>query len=209
MNKENSMYQLLLNRLSIIMLPAIALFCLFAMTAAQAHSGHGAHESDEMEVKGGDFTLMSANGPVSLNDFRGKVVVIYFGYTHCTDICLLTLGKLASVLRSMKPEEVARIQPIFITVDPARDDAKQMATFSESFHSRLIGLTGSEAEIKAVAKSYGIHSEKGPVNAAGGYDMGHPSAIYFVGRDGKLLGTLPHKSSTTRITDALRSALKS
>ena len=84
-----------------------------------------------------------------------------------------------------------------------------MAAYSKSFHPKLIGLSGSEAEIKAVAKAYGIHSEKGPVNAAGGYDMGHPSAIYFAGRDGKLLGTLPHRSSTARITDALRQALKS
>ena len=92
------MYQPLLNRFSIIVQLAIALFCLFAMTAAQAHSGHGTHDVDEREVKGGDFTLTSANGPVSLHDFRGKVVVIYFGYTHCTDICPLTLGKLGSVL---------------------------------------------------------------------------------------------------------------
>lgn len=203
------MYQPLLNRFSLIVRFSIALFCLFTMTVAQAHSGHGTHEVDEMEVKGGDFTLTSANGPVSLNDFRGKVVVIYFGYTHCTDICPLTLGKLGSVLTSMEPGEVAQIQPVFITVDPARDNAKQMAAYSGSFHPKLIGLTGSDAEIKTVAKSYGIHYEKGPVNAAGGYDMGHPSAIYFVGRDGKLLGTLPHKSNTARIKDALRQALKS
>jgi protein SCO1/2 len=108
----------------------------------------------------------------------------------------------------MEPEEVAQIQPVFITVDPARDDAKQMATYSESFHPKLIGLTGSEAEIAAVAKDYGINYEKGPVNADGSYDIGHPSAIYFVGREGKLLGTLPSKSSPTRIMNALRQALE-
>jgi protein SCO1/2 len=202
------MPQQLLRRLSLLVKLAIALLCTLAMPTAQAHSGHLAHEHQITQASGGDFTLTAATGPVALKDFRGKVVVIYFGYTHCTDICPLALGKLGSVLTSMEPEEVAQIQPLFITVDPARDDAKQMATYSSRFHPKLIGLTGSEAEIAAVAKAYGIHYEKGPVNAAGGYEMGHSSAIYLMGRNGKLLVSLPYNSSPARFESVLRKALR-
>jgi len=202
------MFQLLLRSFSMVALAAVALLSIIAMPTAQAHSGHHAHELAAKKAKGGDFTLTASTGPVALSDFRGKVVAIYFGYSHCADVCPLDLGKLGRVLKSMKPEEVAQIQPIFITVDPARDDAKQMASYSESFHPKLIGLTGSEAEIKAVATAYGVNYEKRPSNAAGGYDIDHPSDIFLVGRNGELLRSLPQGSSLSRITAALRKALK-
>lgn len=151
---------------------------------------------------------MSVTGPVALDDFRGKVVAIYFGYTHCEDACPLDLGRLGRALKSMKPEEVAQIQPIFITVDPARDDAKGLAVYSETFHPKLIGLTGSEAEIAAVAKAYGVNYEKGPLNSARGYDIEHPSDIFLVGRSGELLRSLPQGTSPERLAAALRKALK-
>lgn len=186
----------------------LALLFSVAMPSVQAHSGEHEHQHRVMKASGGDFKLTSASGPVALKDFRGKVVTIYFGFTSCMDQCPVDLGKLGSALKSMKPEEVAQIQPIFITVDPARDDAKQMASYSASYHPKLIGLTGTEAEIAAVAKAYGVSYEKGPVNAAGDYDIEHPSDIFLVGRNGELLRSLPKSTNPARIAAALRKALK-
>ena len=123
--KDNNMSQPSLRLFTIITQLAVALLCTLAMSAAQAHSGHHAHEHKVTKASGGDFTLTSATGPVALNEFRGKVVAIYFGYSHCLDICPVDLGKLRDALKSMKPDEVAQIQPIFITVDPARDDRSE------------------------------------------------------------------------------------
>lgn len=202
------MPQLLLYRLSFLAQVAGALLCILSMPAAQAHSGQPAHKHKAMKASGGDFTLTSSTGPVALKDYRGKVVAIYFGYSHCLDICPLDLGKLRDALNSMETEEVAQIQPIFITLDPARDDAKHLAEYSALFHPRLIGLTGSDDEISAVANAYGVSYEKGPANAAGAYDIEHPSDIFLVGRNGKLLRSQPKKSSPERIAAALRKALK-
>ena len=207
-NKECSMSRLTLRHFSIIAQITITLLCALAMPAAQAHSGHHEHEHKVTKAGGGDFTLTAASGPVALKDFRGKVVAIYFGYSHCMDVCPLDLGKLRDALNSMRPDEVAQIQPIFITVDPARDDAKHLAEYSEIFHPKLIGITGSDAEIAAVAKAYGVNYEKGAINAAGAYDIEHPSDIFLVGRNGELLRSLPQGTSPSSIAAALRKALK-
>jgi len=202
------MTQPLLRRLSILAQFTIALLVSLSMPAAQAHSGHHAHEHKVVKASGGDFTLTSNKGPIALHDFRGKVVAIYFGYSHCLDICPVDLGKLRDALKSMKPDEVAQIQPIFVTLDPARDDAKHLSEYSQIFHPKLIGLTGSNDEIAAVAKAYGVSYEKGPINAAGEYDIEHPSDIFLVGRNGELLRSPPQGTGPAGIAAALRKALK-
>ena len=108
----------------------------------------------------------------------------------------------------MKPEVVSHIQPIFITLDPARDDARHMATYSASFHPKLIGLTGSESDISEVAKKYGISYKMGMVNKNGDYDIDHPSDIRLVGPNGELLQNIPHSYSPLRIAAELQKALK-
>jgi len=197
-----------LRRLTITTHIAIALSVFaFTMPAALAHEGHH-HEHEVIKATGGEFTLTSANGPVSLADFRGKVVAIYFGFSHCTDTCPLDLSRLGGALKSLKPEEAEQIQPLFITLDPARDDAKRMAESSANYHPKLIGLTGTEAEIADVTKAYGLHFKKGKVDAKGDYDIDHPSVIYLVGSNGELLRALTQISSSTRIATALHQALK-
>ncbi|MGC2166376.1 MAG: SCO family protein [Gallionella sp.] len=202
------MYPPSLRLFTIVAQVVIALLCALTIPTAQAHSGHHAHEHKVVKASGGDFTLTAASGPVALKDFRGKVAILYFGYTHCKDICPVDLGKLGSALQSMKKREVAGVQPLFITLDPARDDAKQMAVYCLSFHPRLIGLTGTEEEVAAVAKAYGVSYEKGPVDAAGGYDIAHPSDMFIVARNGKLLHNLPQNTSQRGIVAALRKALR-
>lgn len=128
-----------------------------------------------------DFTLRSAHGPVHLSDFAGKVVVLYFGYTYCPDVCPTTLDHLARALHAAgDPKDV---QVLFITVDPARDKADRMAQYVQQFDTSFIGLTASEDTIDAVAKAYGIyHKKSGDSDTA--YTIDHTATITVVGRKG-------------------------
>jgi protein SCO1/2 len=188
----------------VILCSIAAFLCATTVPAAQAHSGSPGSTSTHIEA--GDFTLRSAGGPVNLNDFRGKVVALYFGYTHCEDTCPITLGRLTSAINLLTPAEASQIQPLFITVDPTRDDAQRLAAYSAPY-SGLIGLTGSEAEINVVAKAYGINYRKSPVNSSGNYSLELPSVIFLVGRQGQLLRSRPHGNNPELIAAALRKAL--
>jgi len=157
--------------------------------------------------QGGDFTLQSADGPRSLHDFRGKVVLLYFGYTFCPDICPTTLTLIGQALSSLSPAQQAKIQGIFVTVDPARDTARKMKAYVRYFYPGLIGLTGNPQEIAAVARRYGVvyrkHEEK-----SGGYLIDHSAFIYLIGRHGTLRRTLPHGVPAATIAAALRQLLR-
>jgi protein SCO1/2 len=130
-----------------------------------------------------DFTLRSAKGPVHLSDFAGKIVVLYFGYTYCPDVCPTTLDHLARALHAAgDPEDV---QVLFITVDPARDTADRMAQYVHQFDPSFIGLTASPDTIDAVTKAYGIyHKKSGDSDTA--YTIDHTATITVVGRKGLL-----------------------
>lgn len=128
-----------------------------------------------------DFTLRSASGPVHLSDFAGKVVILYFGYTYCPDVCPTTLDHLARALHAAgDPKDV---QVLFITVDPARDTAGRMAEYVHQFDPAFIGLTSSPDTIDAVAKAYGIyHKKSGDSDTS--YTVDHSATITVVGRKG-------------------------
>ncbi|WP_457665204.1 SCO family protein [Thiolapillus sp.] len=158
---------------------------------------------------GGDFTLQSATGEISLKDFRGKIVLIYFGYTSCPDVCPTSLGALSAALKKLDKQEMAQIQPLFISVDPERDDVKKLQEYSHYFHPKMIGATGSLEYLQALAKRYGAYFRKAPVeNSSLGYAIDHSSTIYVVGRDGKLVDMIQHGGSAKRILEHIRKALK-
>jgi protein SCO1/2 len=105
---------------------------------------------------GGDFTLQSAAGPVSLKDYRGKLVLVYFGYTYCPDICPTSLAATAEGLKQLTPEEQARVAMIFISVDPKRDTPERLKEYAEFFHPAIVGVTGTAETIADVARRYGV-----------------------------------------------------
>ncbi len=157
---------------------------------------------------GGDFTLQSNQGPVSLSDFRGKVVLIYFGYTSCPDICPTSLGALAAALKRLAPEEMARIQPLFISVDPERDTPDKIAEYARYFHPRMIGLTGSLEALRALADRYGAYFRKAEVtDSTLGYAVDHSSVIYVVDERGMLVDMIQHSGSPNAILERLRRVL--
>lgn len=157
---------------------------------------------------GGDFTLQSANGPVSLQDLRGKVVLVYFGYTFCPDICPTSLAFTSQGLNLLNPDELARTQVLFISVDPERDTLEKLKEYGAFFHSNILGLTGSPREIAAVAKQYGASYSKQNTGSAGGYVVDHSSATYVVDPAGKLAATLPHGAPPAEVAQAIRAAMQ-
>jgi protein SCO1/2 len=159
------------------------------------------------KATGGDFKLERSGKPVALADFRGKVVTLYFGYTYCPDACPTSLAALGAALEGLKPDEITQIQPIFITFDPARDDARRLDAYAAFFHPSMIGLTGSAREIDAVARRYGVLYEKKKVDTAGGYVIDHSSFIYVIDRQGRLVESVPHGTPPPGIQEALRRAL--
>ena len=157
---------------------------------------------------GGDFTLESASGPVSLKDYRGKLVLVYFGYTFCPDICPTSLASTAEGLKQLKPEEAARVAMIFISVDPERDTPPRLKEYAEFFHPSLVGVTGTPENLAEIAKRYGVFYAKQKVETAGGgYVVDHSADTYVVGPDGQLVGKIAHATPPDRVVAEIRKHL--
>jgi protein SCO1/2 len=134
---------------------------------------------------GGPFTLTDQTGKrVSDTDFRGRFMLVTFGFTFCPDVCPSELQLIAAALDRLGAD-AQRIVPLFITVDPERDTPSQLGSYVASFYPRLIGLTGSAAEIAAVTKDYRVYVRKAPDSkSTAGYTMDHSALMYLMGPDG-------------------------
>jgi protein SCO1/2 len=137
---------------------------------------------------GGPFTLQTAGGKtVTDADYKGHPFLVYFGYTHCPDVCPSTLADIADAARKI-PD--APIRVLFITVDPERDSAAAMADYVSSFDSRFVGLSGSSEQIAAAEKAYRVYARKGPPQSDGGYSMDHSSVVYLMDKNGLFVESL-------------------
>ena len=180
---------------------ALRPFFLFALAFALILGGCG-RGSDETPplagaTMGGPFTLQGSNGrPVSDRDFAGKYRIVYFGFTFCPDVCPVDLQVVGAGLRQFEqsdPARAARVQPIFITVDPRRDTPDVLRQYVAAFHPRLIGLTGSEADIARVARAYGIYySAEPPARPGAEYLVNHSRMIVLYGPQGEPIAIVPH-----------------
>ncbi|WP_184094122.1 SCO family protein [Sphingopyxis panaciterrulae] len=150
---------------------------------------------------GGPFTLTDQNGrTVRDSDFAGKYRIVYFGYSFCPDICPVDLQKLMrglSLFEKAAPERGAKVQPLFITIDPARDTPAALGPFVARYHPRLLGLTGTPEQIAAVAKEYVVVYNKVEGSAPDRYLMAHTQIAFLMGPDDKPLAMLPVDDPTT------------
>jgi len=143
----------------------------------------------EMEIP--DFTLTDQNGEkVSLSDFRGKPVFLFFGYTHCPDICPVTLSVLNGVSKEFGGES-DEFKVLFVTVDPERDNPEALKKYVPFFNESFTGLTGTPDEIQDVANSFRAFYMKEESDSEAGYLMGHTSAIYLLDRKGNVVLRYP------------------
>lgn len=152
--------------------------------------------------------LESSNGkPFKLADYRGKVVVLEFGYTHCLEVCPVSLASLAQA-RTLLGAAAEGVQVLFITVDPERDSAPRLRSYLAQFDPTFIGLTGSPAQVKATLAAYGISAVRTKGGSSAGYGMGHSSYLYFVDRQGMLRALMPYGRPAADIAHDLRLLLQ-
>src|SRR3954468_659265 len=180
--------------------------------AAAACSSHDAEAPLSGAAIGGPFTLTDQNGRrVSDRDFAGKYRIMYFGFTHCPDVCptdLAAIGKGLKAFEAKDPVRAEKVVPIFVTVDPERDTPAVMKDYVANFHPRMIGLTGPPEEIARVAKEYAAWSEKGEAQPGGGYSVTHSRAEILMGPDGKPIALLPDDQGVEGIERSLERWVK-
>jgi protein SCO1/2 len=158
---------------------------------------------------GGDFTLMDGAGrSVTNHDFAGKYMLVVFGFTHCPDICPTTLLVMRNALEQLG-DRGKDIVPIFITIDPARDNVETIGRYVKNFGPRMVGLTGTAEQIRSVAEAYKVYYQKvEDKDSALGYTVDHSGFIYLMEPDGKYLAHFPHTISEKDLVKSLRSHLE-
>ncbi len=156
---------------------------------------------------GGPFTLVDHTGrTVTQADFGGKLKLIYFGYTYCPDVCPTELSTIAAVMDRLGPD-AERVQPLFISIDPARDTVPHMAGYVALFHPRLVGLTGTAEQVATAARAYRVYYAKAPNGGETDYLMDHSSFVYLTGPDGTVKTIFPAKTTPETMADGIRKTL--
>ena len=135
---------------------------------------------------GGPFRLIDQNGkPITDQDLKGQPFLVFFGFTHCPDVCPTTLFEVSEILRALG-KDGERVRALFVTVDPERDTPEKLKDYLSSFDPRVVGVTGDEAAIKAIEKAYRVYAKKVPLDG-GGYTMDHTAIVYLMDKDGRFV----------------------
>lgn len=158
---------------------------------------------------GGPFTLTDQTGKrVTEKDFLGKYMLVFFGFTNCPDICPSGLQVISAALDKLGPK-ADEITPVFITLDAKRDTPEKLAAYVKSFHPRLVGLTGSEQEVAAAAKTYRVYFQKiVDDKTPDSYSYDHAALFYLMGKDGAFVAPIPHTTDVNEVVTALEKAVR-
>ena len=183
--------------------------CSFALLAACDAAGPAFRSTDITGVEyGRTLELTDHLGkPRRLEDWRGKAVVLFFGFTHCPDVCPTTLADMAQVMRQLGPE-AERVQVLFVTVDPERDTQELLAKYVLAFDPRFLGLRGSLDATRAVAKEFKVYFEKRPGETPGAYSVDHSAQSYVIDPEGRLRLFVRHERIAEDLASDLRALLK-
>ena len=189
---------------------AIAVFFYLQETDGEnRRQGAGRLMSELMSGKakvGGPFTLADPSGASrSLADFRGKIVLLYFGYAGCPDVCPTDLSRIGAMLKSLGTEEKA-VQALFVTLDPARDTPQVLREYAAAFHPHLLALRGSDEETRRIATNYKVFYEKVP-QPGGGYFIDHAAFTFLLDREGRYVAFFPPGTHADRMAVMVREAL--
>jgi len=159
--------------------------------------------AQQVAAIGGPFKLIDQNGQTLTDqDLRGHPFLVFFGFTHCPDVCPTTLFEVSEILRALGPD-ADRTRALFITVDPERDTAPIMKDYLSSFDPHLLGVTGDPAAIAAVAKAYRVYYKKVPLDE-GGYTMDHTAIVYLMDKNGRFVAPFSLKRTTEAAAADLR-----
>lgn len=158
----------------------------------------------DREPIGGPFRLVDHNGATRTDaDFHGKLLLIYFGFTYCSDACPTDLQTIATAVDRLAPASEV-VQPLFVTIDPAVDTPEQLKAYVALFHPRLIGLTGDARRIRDMTDAYKVYAAKTQPAKRADPNFDHSSFVYLVGRDGKYLGFFPPGTPAERMIAVLK-----
>jgi protein SCO1/2 len=156
------------------------------------------------EPVGGTFELIDHSGHARTErDFRGQLMLVYFGFTYCPDVCPTDLQAIGLAMDRLGADS-AKVQPLFVTVDPERDTPAHLAEYVRQFDPRLIGLTGSAEAIRKAADAYKVYYARVDLNKDAGYTVDHTAFIYLMDRDGNYLGFFPPGTSADRMVEIIR-----
>lgn len=185
----------------IVVILALCASVLVAGTGREAQA-----ETVNAGAIGGAFTLTDQNGKtVSDADFRGKYMMVFFGFTSCESICPTTMLVMTQTLQQLK-KDAAKIAPVFITVDPETDTPKQIKEYLKRFHSSFVGLTGKPAQIEDVEKAYKVYAKKAEGKNAGG-KVDHSGYVYLMDKDGKFLAVFTAEAGAEVMASKIKDAM--
>jgi protein SCO1/2 len=173
-------------------------FCVILLVSGPM----SAPSSPQTAAIGGPFRLTDQNGgTVTEQDFKGAPFLVFFGFTHCPEICPTTLFEVSEILRKLGPD-AARVRVAFVTVDPERDTPAALKDYLSSFDPHMLGLTGDPAAIAAVAKAYRVYYKKVPLEHD--YTMDHTAIVYLMDKDGRFVSPFSLKRTTEAAAADLR-----
>ena len=169
----------------VLIIWAVILYQVFAIKSKESYYG------SSYDMRAPDFTLTNQDGEkVTLGDFKGKAVFMFFGYTHCPDICPVTLANLNGAVNELGNDK-DKVRVIFVTVDPERDSQAELKKYVTYFNKDFIGLTGTPDEIRNVADAYHVFYLKEEAGSDSGYLMGHTSSVYLINPEGRIVLRYP------------------
>jgi len=204
--------------LAALLLLAAGLFWPDSRDSGESHEAGVQHHAPPAAQRGQHRTLTadaapaggpivlpvsSRDGPLSLEDYRGQYVWIYFGYTACPDACPMTLALMSQALSRLPPDWQGRVRGLFVSVDPERDGAGHLRDYVGHFHPDIDAATGPHEQLREIAGRYGVFYQHSEVESALGYVVDHSSSTYLVGPDGALLAVHPHGTSPPELIQAL------
>jgi cytochrome oxidase Cu insertion factor (SCO1/SenC/PrrC family) len=197
-----------MNRIPTILFGFSAVLALCAAVLAWRLLGPGAEfgSAGRPAPIGGAFRLVDQNGHArSDSDFRGRWIVVYFGYSYCPDVCPATLQEIADALHRLGPR-ASQIVPLFITLDPERDHPLTLKKYLAAFGPEFVGLTGTPAQIARIAHAYGVYYAKHPL-PGGTYSIDHTGALYLLGPSGQFEEVLDEHEGPAKLAKEINRRL--
>ncbi|MDQ6990197.1 MAG: SCO family protein [Mariprofundaceae bacterium] len=157
-----------------------------------------------LKTTGGDFQLESSQGTIKLSDFHGHIVLLYFGYSHCPDICPATLNVMASAIRLLQKDEQNDVDGLFVSLDPARDSPDKLKAYTAFFSPKIIGVTGKREQLDAIAQQWRFTYVTPQHPKTTFYVVQHPNFLYVLNKEGHVVALLDEKSTPEDVAKVVR-----
>ena len=194
-----------------LILPLIVLAVVLGVIAGNEFYKNSPNASAKSGVyvdpPGGDFTLDSNQGKVSLSDYDGRVKMLYFGYTFCPDVCPGSIQRIGAAFKKLNPDELAQVQGMLISVDPDRDTLQKLEDYTKYFHPQIVGVTGTKAQIDDIAERYDVTYRKAEGSSPESYLVDHTGYIFVLDKKGKIRDYLPHAVQIDRAVKVIRTLI--